>query len=296
MLQVCTAMPTPHDLCHKESVSSNEAAKSMQWGKGRARTHSDDLSTVAPSPQASPIFSVAPSSPLCGPDELLLPDLSDFQLPDAEESSEAEFVLFGFDQDESTGADFELSGFQDDKDGECTSTRTSASDPDKDSECCKDIASDLDEDVESQLLDLLSELASLRAQTRQQHREESDSSLQKIPYPQLESGFLPAELMPMHSSLVPSGHAATGKWACAMAPRPSNDSMEPLNIIVDLNGATLTAVSGYSEECWSECKQILASKAKAVFRRRRGRSRSPCIPLEEMAETHGPRGRHLNTR
>jgi len=276
MLQVYTAMPTPHDLCYKEPVSPNEVVKSMQWGKGRARTHSDDLSTAAPSPQASPLFSPDQSTPLSGPDKLLLADLSDFQLPDAESGSEAEFVLAGFDHDESTstGGDFELSGLQDDEDSECEYT-----------------ASDLDEDVESKLLDLLRELASLRAQTRQQHREQSDSSLQKIPYPQLESGFLPVEFMPMQSWLLPSGHAATGKWACAMAPRPSNDSMEPLNIIIDQNGATLSADSGYSEECWSECKQILASKAKAVFRRRRGRSRSPCIPLEEMAETHGPRGR-----
>jgi len=271
MLQVYAAMPTPHDLCHKETVFTHEMVKSVHW---KGRTHSDDLSTAAPSPEVSPLLSPEQNTPLCGPDALLLPELSDFQLPDAESGSDAEFVLSGFDLDESTGGDFELSGLQDDKDSEDDYT-----------------TSDLNEDIESELLDLLSELASLRAQTRQQHQEESGSSLQKIPYPQLESGFLPVEFMPMQSWLIPHGRAATGKWACAMAPRPKNDSMEPLNIIIDQSGATLAVASGYSEECWSECEQILASKAKAVFRRRKGRSRSPCIPLEEMAERNGPRGR-----
>jgi len=259
MLHVYAAMPTPHDLCYKETGFTHELAKPGYW-KGRAQ--SDDLSTAAPSPEASPLFGPEANTPLCGPDVLLLQDLSAFELPDAQDSgSDAEFQLSGFDHDESTestGGEFELAGFEDDK------------------------------DVVSDLLDLLSELTSLRAETQQQ---ESESSLQKIPYPQLESGFLPAEFMPTQSWLIAPGRAATGKWACAMAPRPSNDSMEPLNIILGQSGVTLEVACRCPDEWWSECEQRLATKAKEVFRRRRGRSRSPFIALEEMEETQAPRGR-----
>lgn len=269
------AMPTPHNLCHKETGFTQEMVKPGQW---KARTHSDDLSTAAPSPEASPLFGPEHNSPLCGPDELLLPDLSAFQLPDAQDSgSDAEFELSGFDHDESTdctGGDFELTGFEEDQ------------------------TSDTGEDVMSELLDLLGELTSLRADARQ-HREQPDSSLQKIPYPQLESGFLPAQFMPMQSWLLPAGRAATGSIACAMAPRPSNDiydSMEPLNIVIGHAGVTLEVAPEWPTECWSECERKLTDKAKEVFRRRSGRSRSPFISLEEIEERKGPRGRPRHSR
>jgi len=292
MLHVYAAMPTPHDLCYKETGFTHELVKPVHL---KGRTHSDDLSTAAPSPEASPLFGPEQNSPLCGPDELLLPDLSTFQLPDAQDSgSDAEFELSGFDRDESTastGGELELTGFEDDKDAHLA----------LDLDCNRwerfyeHEISDAGEDAVSELLDLLSELTSLRADT-QPHQEESGSSLQKIPYPQLDSGFLPTEFMPMQSWLLPPGRAATGKWACAMAPRPGKDSMEPLNIIIGQSGVTLEATCGWPEECWSECEQKLASKAKEVFRRRRGRSRSPFISLEEIEERQGPRGRPRHLR
>lgn len=287
-------MPTPHNLCYKETGFAQEMVKLAQW---KGRTHSDDLSTAAPSPEASPLFGPERKSPLCGPDELLLPDLSAFQLPDAQDSgSDAEFELSGFDHDESTdctGGEFELTGCEDSKDAWL------ASDLD-----CGPISSDehqvsdTSEDVTLELLDLLSELASLRADV-QQHREQPDSGLQKIPYPQLESGFLPAQFMPMHSWLLPAGRAATGSIACAMAPRPSNDSydsMEPLNIVIGQAGVTLEVAPEWPTECWSECERKLTDKAKEVFRRRSGRSRSPFISLEEIEERKGPRGRPRHSR
>jgi hypothetical protein len=290
MLPVFAAMPTSHELCHKEIGFTYDLEKPV-WGKVRA--HSDDLSTAAPSPASSPLFGPEKDSPFLGPDELLLPDLSDFQLPDAQQDSgsDAEFELSGFDHEGSSGGEFGLTSFEYyDKESDKDSSTALDSASNKRS-IDEDELTDLDEDIESELLDLLGGLASLRAEQRQQRREESDSSVPKIPYPQLESGFLPTQFMPMQSWLMPAGRAATGKWACAMAPRPSNDSMEPLNIIIGQAGVTLEVASGCPDELWSECEQKLASMAKAVFRRRKGRSRSPSICLEEMQERKGARGR-----
>lgn len=270
MLHVYAAMPTPHDMCYKEPGLLDESPC-----KGRGRIQSDDLSTAAPSPEASPLLGPQNDSPLYGPEDLLLPDLGSFQLPEAQDS------ISGSD------AEFELAGF-DDKDSDLASTHSS--DEEKNS--------DLEEDAESQLLDLLSELASLRAESRQRlQQHKSDASLQKIPYPQLESGFLPAQFMPIAQSwLMPSGRAETGQWAHLMAPRPSNDSMEPLNIVIGMSGVTLEVVaSSCPEEWWSECERKRASKAKEVFRRGRGRSRSPLVSMDEMRERRVaegcPRGR-----
>jgi len=159
---------------------------------------------------------------------------------------------------------------------------------------CEEELEDEDEDIESQIIDLLSELSALRAEARQQQQHESDASLQKIPYPQLESGFLPSDFMPMQSWLMPPGRAETGKWACAMAPRPGVSSMEPLDIVFGEAGVTLE-VKPRTDECSSELERKRASKAKAVFRRRPGRSRSPLVSMDEIHERGAsedrPRGR-----
>lgn len=264
MLHTFAGMRTPYDECDEADLA-DELVKPCQM-KGRGRAHSDDLSTAAPSPEASPLIGPQHSM-LDGPEELMLPA---FQLPDAQECSEAEFELAGFEDDESTGTEFECRGLDDSKESEGGSTDV-----------------DTDEDIESEVLDLLSELAAIRAQERKQH--ESVSSLQKIPYPQLESGFLPTQIMPMQSWLLPPGCAQTGQWAYAMAPRPGFDSMEPLNIVLGEAGVTLTVE--VPEECWSESfKQRRASESKAIFRRRRGRSRSPLVSMDEMEERRSADG------
>jgi hypothetical protein len=270
MFHVYAAMPTPHDACHKESGFDDELKLSSGPWKGRGRTHSDDLSTAAPSPEASPLFGPQRTNLLDGPDDLILPDLCGFQLPDAQELSGSDAEL-----------EFELAGFDECKeDSDLASTRS-----------CEDSDSETneDEDIESQLLDLISELASIRAEQRQQLQEPA-TSLQKIPYPQLESGFLPAQFMPCQSWQLPAGRAETGHCACAMAPRPSFDSMEPLNIVLSAAGATLEIASPDAD-----FEQRRLSNEKAVFRKRRGRSRSPLMSMEEMNERgaldDNPRGR-----
>jgi hypothetical protein len=270
-------MTALHD---KEPFFTRDLVKSFD-GKRRGRLSSDDLiasdvSTAAPSPEASPILGPEQTSPFCGPEDMLLNDLSSldgFELPGAEEledGSEAEFELSGFDdekEDSSTACDF--SG--------CTSAAV-------------DEVSDSDEDIEGELLDLLSQLASLRSDARQ-HFEVPDSSLQKIPYPQLELGFLPMSLMPTNSRHMPAGHAETGPVAYIMAPRPNNMGAEPLNICLGPCGATLEIACGWPEEYWAEAASMSASKAKAVFRRGRGRSRSPMMPMMEGDPRVGERGR-----
>lgn len=281
MFQMYAEMPTSHDdPCYKdvladkldEYLDCKTERKTMCMEGGRGRTKSDDLSTAAPSPEASPLF--GPQSPCFSPqsrfpsyglDELVLPDLE--LLPEAQDSmcgSEAQFELAGFDDEES-----ELAGCDEEEDAEC------------------------------QLLALLGELAALRAECRQPLGR-PDSGLQKIPYPELESGFLPAQYMPTESWLMPAGRAETGQWAYAMAPRPSNSGMEPLNIVLSKEGgATLEVCVGIPEECWRECERKSLVKAKAVFRRKRGRSRSPVVLKDEeerwIAEGR-KRGRSLNGR
>merc|ERR1712070_472616 len=142
------------------------------------------------------------------------------------------------------------------------------------------------EGVESELLDLLGELVCLRAKTRQDLEHESSSSVQKIPYPPLEHGFLPSHFMPMQSWLLPPGRAETGQWAHAMAPRPDDGRMEPLNVVLSEKGATLEFAP--RDEAREKRRQ---SMAKEVFRRRRGRSRSPMVAVEEMQEAGLVRGR-----
>lgn len=278
MFQMYAEMPTSHDdPCYKDVLANKldeylgckTEGKTMCMEGGRGRTKSDDLSTAAPSPEASPLF--GPQSPCFTPqsrfpsyglDELVLPDLE--LLPEAQDSmcgSEAQFELAGFDDEES-----EL---------------------------------DEEEDAEGQVLALLGELAALRAECRQPLGR-PDSGLPKIPYPELESGFLPAQYMPTESWLMPAGRAETGQWAYAMAPRPSNSGMEPLNIVLSKEGgATLEVCVGIPEECWRECERKSLVKAKAVFRRKRGRSRSPVVLKDEeerwIAEGR-ERGRSLNGR
>lgn len=295
MLQALAEMSVSHDLCHKELDISDDLGKSTPWKGGRGRTWSDELSTAVPSPEASPTFGPQQNTPLCGPEELLLPDLSNFELPEAQDSSynsDAEFELAGFDEEECKQVEFEIQGVDEYK----IHTQLTISTEDKDSAQSSD-DEDSSEDIESEILEALSQLSSLRADSRQllQVQDASDSGLQKIPYPQLESGFIPSNFMPMQSWLMPAGCAKTGQFAHLMAPRPSNGGMEPLNIILGEAGVTLEVAPGWPEECWSEIERKFASKAKAVFRRRRGRSRSPDISMEEIEERGvrdgSPRGR-----
>lgn len=255
----------------------------MCW-KVRGRVQSDDLSTAAPSPEASPLFGPQSSTPLCGPGELLLPE--PFDLPDAQDSlegSEAEFEPSGFEEDDACPrAVFELIGLDDE---DATTAPSEGEDEDEDASCHEV------EDVESELLSLLAQLSSLRAEARgNTGRQEcgSCSGLQKIPYPELESGFLPAHFLPTSSWLLPAGRAETGKWACAMAPRPSGMGMEPVNICFGTGGAVLEV----APPCSDGCAQESPFKAKAVFRRTRGRSRSPFTPSLERCLPDGcARGR-----
>jgi len=292
MLHVYDEMSTPHDEYYKDTGVADDLASPLPW-KSRGRAQSDELSTAAPSPNSSPLFGPQQSTPPYGPDELFLPDLGSFSLPDAQDSqfsgSDAEFELAGFEDDEYTSsstADFDLKAF----------------DYVKDSSLAGDLSSDEEdseeEDTESQLLALLSELASLRADTRRiLQPDEFNVGLQKIPYPQLESGFLPADFMPpgTQSWQLPAAHAETGQLAYCMAPRPGNfnNSMEPLNIVIGETGVTLEVAPGIPDECWGEAERKRAAKAKEVFRRRRGRSRSPLVSMDEF---EGAGAAHSRTR
>jgi len=265
MFQVPAAMPTPHYLCHKESEICPSLLKPVT---GKVRASSDDLSTAAPSPDASPLFGPEQMSPLCGPGELLLPELSSFELPEAEDPcSEAEFELLGLDHEENSIRHLELKTFQDD----VYSASTQISDDDE-------------EDAESQVLALLGELSSLRADAQSSiDIQKPAAGLPKVPYPiDNDTGFLPVEFMATKSWELPSGHAATGQWACLMAPRPTNESMEPLNIVLGPTGATLAVVV---PEAWQrELEEKRSTKAKARFRKKPGRSRSPAMDPEELQE------------
>lgn len=276
-------MLTPHGaVCHKEPGLPDSIAKDSLCWKVRGRVPSDELSTAAPSPEASPLFGPQSSTPFCGPGELLLPEA--FELPDAQDSregSEAEFELSGFeDADACPRAVFELLGLDDEEDATTAPSEEGEEGP------CHEA-----EDVETELLSLLAELSSLRAEARDDlARQEcgSLSDLQKIPYPELESGFLPAQFLPTSSWLLPAGRAETGKWACAMAPRPSGMGMEPVNICFGTGGAVLEV----APPCSDGCAQESPFKAKAVFRRARGRSRSPLAPpLERCLPQGRARGR-----
>jgi hypothetical protein len=257
-----TALPHKEPFCDSMKM----------YDKGcRGRIHSDDFlasdaSTAAPSPEASPDFGPQQSTPLCGPGALLLPELSEFELPEAEDPSEAEFELLGFDDDqdeEHLGQqhyELPLAG------------------------CCEAPC----EDIEGQLLTLLSQLSSLRAEARQP-LQVSEIALPKIPYPQCESGFLPKEFKPADSQSMP-GHAETGHWAYAMAPRPGYIGVEPLNICLGPCGATLEFACDGPEASAHHSP----FKTKALFRRR-GRSSSPLLLLEE-ASTDSTRGRSIRRR
>jgi hypothetical protein len=271
-------MPPPLSVCDKELHFPNELVKPRLL-KARARAHSDELSTAAPSPEASPLFGPQASTPLDGPEALILPELSCFELPDAQDSlfsSDCELELAGFDDEACSTTEFELAGFDDDQD---TSSSAIVPTPDAEEE----------DNVESEILDLLGELASLRASARQVLQQEPEAPVQKIPYPPLESGFLPAHFMPTQSWLLPAGRAETGMWAQAMAPRPDIGGMEPLNIVIGVTGAVLEVAA--QDECYGEYEQKRQLKAKAIFRRRRGRSRSPLVALDEMRESRSTRGR-----
>lgn len=273
MFHIHAAMTAPYD--EKELGFDEELTRSMEpIMKRRGRAPSDDLSTAAPSPEASPAF-----GPQLPDDSPLLLESDIFHLPDAQESysgSEGEFELSGCGGAESCD-EFELLGLDDA------------------AECFSDTggSSDSLEDTESELLDLLSELAALRAESRRQLGDElSASGLQKIPYPQLESGFIPSHFMPGSQSwLVPAGRAETGQWAYAMAPRPANfDGMQPLNIVLGASGVSLEVGTEMPEEYRGECERRRLAEAKAVFRRRRGRSRSPLVSMEDMLPKGVPEG------
>jgi len=273
MFHISAAMTAPYD--EKELGFDEELTKSMEKPimKRRVRAPSDDLSTAAPSPEASPAF--GPQRP---DDRPLLLESDIFQLPDAQESfsgSDGEFELSGCGGEESCN-EFELLGFDDAAD--CFSD-TGAS-------------SDSLEDTESELLDLLSELAALRADSRQQTGDVCGSGVQKIPYPELEGGFLPSQFMPGSQSwLLPAGRAETGQWAQAMAPRPGNcDDMQPLNIVLGEGGAYLEVASAMPDQDRIECERKRSEQAKAVCRRRRGRSRSPLVSMEDMLPRGVPEG------
>jgi hypothetical protein len=209
---------------------------------------------------------------------LFLDDLDALELPEAESLSCEEF-------DDDREAEFQLIGFDDDKE-DCSTICEAPS-----HNCTFfDEISDDEEGVEDELLTLLEELSALRADS-QQLFQVPERRLQKIPYPQLESGFLPAELMLTKSWLSHAGHAATGQWAAAMAPRPCHMDMEPLNICLGPCGATLEVACGWSEECCADAERKLVSKAKEVFRRGRGRSRSPAILVLEDLQASAVRGR-----
>jgi hypothetical protein len=260
----------------------SEAMMKTTIEKGRGRLPSDDfftdVSTAAPSPEASPIFGPERQTPLCGPGQLLLDELDALELPEAESSSCEEF----YDEDE---AEFQMTGFDEEKE-DCSTVPEAPSHQ----SYTDDESSDDDEDVEGDILALLHELRELRSESRQE-LQMPESRLQKIPYPQLDSGFLPPELMLTKSWLIHAGHAETGQWAYAMAPRPTGMDTEPLNICLGPCGATLEVACGWSEECWADAEQKRASKAKEVFRRRRGRSRSPEMLMLEELQASGARGR-----
>lgn len=277
MLHINAAMTASYG--EEMGLADETLAKPMHMkSRGRCRAPSDDLSTAAPSPEVSPSFGPQQTTPLLGPEDLL--DCSAFQLPDAQESisgSDADFELAGFDDDSCN--EIELTGFDDDKDSHLSQSSDEGA------------SSAVGEDLETQLIALLSELSALRAESRQQLHERSDTTLQKIPYPQLESGFIPAQFMPAQSWLLPAGRAETGKWAYAMAPRPSNyDSLEPLNIVLGPSGVSLEVASSRPEEWLGECEQKSRDQAKAVFRRRRGRSRSPLVSKDYIVQSDVPEG------
>lgn len=277
MMHMSSMMPTQL----KEPYFS-EALLKTSVGKGRGRFPSDDfstdVSTAAPSPEASPIFGPEQQTPLCGPAGLLLDELDALELPEAESLSCEEF-------DDEREAEFQLIGFDDDKE-DCS---TICEAPSHNGTFVDEISDD-EEAVEDELLSLLEELSALRADS-QQLFQVPERRLQKIPYPQLESGFLPAELMLTKSWLIHAGHAETGQWAYAMAPRPCHVDMEPLNICLGPCGATLEVACGWSEECWADAEKKMASKAKEVFRRGRGRSRSPAMLVMEDLQASAVRGR-----
>jgi len=266
-------------LSYKEfSVLDDTMKKTQRIGRDRANSDelvASDASTAAPSLEASPCIGPSQNAPICGLGELLLTELSDLELPEAQEelASESEFIL---------------SGFEDDKEH---SDIDSNSDHQKSVVAVEEDLSNAAEEVEDELLSLLSELKSLRAEAREQCQV-PDSGIQKIPYPQLESGFLPSQFMPMQSHLMPSGHAETGQWACAMAPRPGNMGAEPLNICLGPCGATLEVACDPPEES----EHMPKFKTKAVIRRGRGRSRSPAMLSMELDMTDGERGRSTRRR
>jgi len=281
MLHINAAMTASYD---EEMFFS----KHMPMKDRRGRAPSDDLSTAAPSPEASPDFGPQKNTPLL-PDDLLLPDDDIFLLPDAPESlsgSDTEFELSGCGE-EDTCNDFELTGLDETQGAFCASALTTAGESSDEEEGYDSI-----EDTESELLDLLSELAALRADSRQQTGDVCGSGVQKIPYPELEGGFLPSQFMPGSQSwLLPAGRAETGQWAQAMAPRPGNcDDMQPLNIVLGEGGAYLEVASAMPDQDRIECERKRSEQAKAVCRRRRGRSRSPLVSMEDMLPRGVPEG------
>jgi len=290
MLHINAAMTAPYDEETGLADLDLEFAKPAHL-KRRGRAPSDDLSTAAPSPEASPTLGPQHNTPFLGPEDLDLPDADLFQLPDAQDSlssSDADFELAGFDDDdELSSKEFELTGLDDVKDSRLELDFFVGGRSYDDGE-----SSEASEDAESELLDLLTQLSALRAESRQQQQlNGSDSGMMKIPYPKLEAGFIPTSLMPANSWLLPAGVAQTGKWACAMAPRPGDfDSMEPLNIVLGTAGVTLEIGSDMPEDYLSECERRRSDQAKAVFRRRRGRSRSPLVSMDDMEHRGVPEG------
>jgi hypothetical protein len=256
----------------------------VEKGKGRLPSPSDDfatdVSTAAPSPEASPVLGPEWKTPLLSR-ELFLGELDALELPDAASFPDEDF--YG-----ENGIDFQMVGLDDAKEDEdyCS---TACEAPSHQSSIL-DEASDNDEDIEGDLLDILHELTTLRADSRQQ-LQVPECRWQKVPYPSLESGFLPTQLMLTKSWMIQPGHAETGQWAYAMAPRPCDISMEPLNICLGPGGATLEVACGWSEECWADAEEKSASKAKEVIRRRRGRSRSPAMLVLEGLQASSARGR-----
>jgi len=236
-----------------------------------------DASTAAPSPEASPILGRSPS-PLSFPGELLLVELDALEEHKSGSWSFEEYC-------EADEAKFQMIGFE--EGNEHFSTICEA--PRHQSFVVVAVSDDI-EDVEGELLDLLTELKALRAET-QEDMQVPERRFQKLPYPQLESGFLPTELMLTKSWLTHSGHAETGQWASAMAPRPCRADMEPLNICLGEHGARLEVAQRSPEKNRPHGEQKHQRESKEIFRRRRGRSRSPTMRISIGFQSSCVRGR-----
>lgn len=245
----------------------------------RKHSYADDYastaaSTTVASPELSPQW--GPSTPLCGPGELLLQDLPEFELPDAEGDSSDGSMDF-----ELTGLDDNLNELQDVFAAGNLQTM-------QDSEETEADLDGLDEEMSS-VLSALADLSTARAELTAAEKAHEAAASAPPPRGAVEVQLYFRQLLALPgfqsvpSWMVPPGCAQTGHAAHAIAPRPSECCWEPLSVHLGPGGVLLEAASGPAEE-WVRAERKMSLELQATQRRSsRGRSRSPS-PIDDMVQ------------